>query len=48
VDFAKFWYVPAAFAFAVLVLFFLLFWEKLKPTAGEVLDKTANTPEILP
>ncbi len=31
VDFAKFWYAPAAFAFAVLVLFVLLFWEKLKP-----------------
>jgi hypothetical protein len=34
VDFAKFWYVPAAFAFAVLVLFFLFFWEKMKPAAA--------------
>ena len=48
VDFAKFWYAPAAFAFAVLVLFFLLFWEKLKPSADEVTAETANTPEKLP
>jgi nucleoside transporter len=48
VDFAKFWYAPAAFAFAVLVLFFLLFWEKLKPSDDEVTAETANTPEKLP
>jgi nucleoside transporter len=48
VDFAKFWYVPAAFAFAVMVLFFLFFWEKLKPTAAEVIEETAHTPETLP
>ena len=48
VDFAKFWYAPAAFAFAVLVLFVLLFWEKLKPSADEVTAETANTPETLP
>jgi nucleoside transporter len=48
VDFAKFWYVPAAFAFAVMVLFFLLFWEKMKPTANEVLEESAHTPETLP
>ena len=48
VDFAKFWYAPAAFALAVLVLFFLLFWEKLKPSADEVTAETANTPEKLP
>ena len=40
--------LPAAFAFAVLVLFFLLFWEKLKPSADEVTAETANTPEKLP
>ncbi len=43
VDFAKFWYAPAAFAFVVLVLFVLLFWEKLKPSA-----ETSNTSEKLP
>jgi len=40
VDFAKFWYAPAVFAFAVMVLFALFFWEKIhKPdttTAGTV------------
>lgn len=48
VDFAKFWYVPATFAFAVLVLFFLLFWEKMKPSPSEVIEEAANTPETLP
>lgn len=48
VDFAKFWYVPALFALSVLILFFIFFWEKMKPTVDEVIDESANTPEILP
>ncbi|SHI79562.1 nucleoside transporter [Rubritalea squalenifaciens DSM 18772] len=30
IDFAKFWYVPAAFALGVMVLFFMFFWDKVK------------------
>ncbi len=30
VDFARFWYIPALFALAVLILFVLTFWEKAK------------------
>ena len=29
VDFAKFWYMPAAFALAVMVLFLLTFWDRV-------------------
>ncbi len=46
VDFAKFWYVPALFAFAVMVLFFLFFWEKIHKPADttKVDDAAANLP----
>jgi len=28
-DFAKFWYVPAGFAFVVMILFVIFFWDKV-------------------
>lgn len=37
VDFAKFWYAPAAFALAVMVIFFLTFWDRVEadsPSSG--------------
>jgi len=40
VDFAKFWYAPAIFAFVVMVLFVLFFWDKVKPD-----DKTDDTKD---
>ncbi len=46
VDFTKFWYAPAVFAFGVMVLFFLLFWDKLKPdTSAEEVAKAATPDE---
>jgi MFS family permease len=30
VDFATFWYAPALFALGVLIIFILLFWDKVK------------------
>jgi nucleoside transporter len=30
IDFAKFWYVPAGFAMAVLVVFMLTFWDRVE------------------
>ncbi len=35
VDFTSFWYAPAAFALAVMIVFILSFWERSKPTGNK-------------
>ncbi len=46
VDFAKFWYFPALFAFLVMVLFVLFFWEKIHKPAAVTVETTSpdSTP----
>ena len=36
VDYAQFWYMPALFALAVMVLFMLLFWDRSTDATAEV------------
>ncbi|MBK1855568.1 MFS transporter [Verrucomicrobiaceae bacterium 5K15] len=38
IDFSKFWYVPAGFAFVVMILFALFFWDKV--------DKKTDLEEV--
>ncbi|MCP5536890.1 MAG: MFS transporter [Akkermansiaceae bacterium] len=47
VDFAKFWYAPAAFALVVMVLFVLLFWDKVDKNvdAGDVAEAASPDGE---
>ena len=43
----SFWWVPAAMAGGILVLFFLLFRDRLKPSVDEVIEEAASTPETI-
>lgn len=36
VDFAQFWYMPALFALAVMVVFLLLFWDRSTESNAKV------------
>jgi nucleoside transporter len=42
-----FWWVPAAMAGGILVLFFLLFRDRVKPSVDEVIEEAASTPETI-
>lgn len=42
-----FWWVPAAMAGGILVLFFLLFRDRMKPTVDEVIEEVGATPETI-
>jgi nucleoside transporter len=35
VDFSKFWYMPAAFALAVMLVFLITFWDRVDDTAAD-------------
>lgn len=43
VDFAKFWYIPALFAFSIMILFVLFFWEKIHTPAASTAE--TDSPE---
>jgi len=46
VDFTKFWYAPAAFAFVVMVLFVIFFWDKVESDINaEDVAKAASPDE---
>ncbi|MGE9267187.1 MAG: MFS transporter, partial [Verrucomicrobiales bacterium] len=41
-----FWWFPAGFSLVVLVLFLLLFREKMRVSVEETIDELAETPEL--
>ena len=41
-DFAQFWYMPALFALAVMVVFMLLFWDRSTDSNDSVAEKVAE------